>query len=110
MQVYGAVDPHSGDDCFIIAPKCSTAWTNEFLSVLSKEFEKDYILLCADNAPWHKSAALIVPDNIRLFYIPPYTPEMNPIEQIWKEIRKCGFKNTLFKTLGDVVDKLCCVC
>ncbi|GHV42757.1 hypothetical protein FACS189490_12410 [Clostridia bacterium] len=74
---------------------------------MPKKFENDYILLCADNAPWHKSEALIVPDNIRLFYIPPYTPEMNPIEQTWKEIRKSGFKNTLFKTLGDIVDKRC---
>ena len=39
--------------------------------------------------------------------IPPYTPEMNPIEQIWKEIRKRGFKNEVFQTLEKVIDKLC---
>lgn len=39
--------------------------------------------------------------------IPPYTPEMNPIEQIWKEIRKRGFKNEVFKTLDKVIDRLC---
>ena len=39
---------------------------------------------------------LNLPDNIVLFYIPPYTPEMNPIEQIWKEIRKRGFHNEVF--------------
>lgn len=39
--------------------------------------------------------------------IPPYTPEMNPIEQIWKEIRKLGFKNEVFKTLDKVIERLC---
>jgi len=47
----------------------------------------------------------MVPDDIVLFYIPPYTPEMNPIEQIWKELRE--FKNELFSTLEKVVDRLC---
>jgi len=49
----------------------------------------------------------MVPDNIELFFIPPYTPEMNPIEQIWKELRKRGFKNEVFSTLEKVVDRLC---
>jgi len=46
-------------------------------------------------------------ENIELFHIPPYTPEMNPIEQIWKEIRKRGFRNEVFATLEKVVDRLC---
>ena len=106
-QVYGAVEPASGDDCFIIAPKCNTGWTNAFLSVLSEKFKRDYILLCADNAGWHKAKGLEIPENIRLFYLPPRTPEMNPIEQLWPEIRKRGFKNKLHKTIGCVIDQLC---
>jgi len=42
-----------------------------------------------------------------LLPLPPATPEMNPIEQIWKEIRKRGFRNEVFKTLDKVVDRLC---
>ena len=49
----------------------------------------------------------IIPENIELFYIPPYTPEMNPIEQIWKELRITGFRNEVFATLEKVVDRLC---
>ena len=41
-----------------------------------------------------------------MVFIPPYTPEMNPIEQVWKEIRKRGFKNKAFQTLEAVIDKL----
>lgn len=56
-------------------------------------YPDDIIILVCDGAAWHKAKALIIPDNIRLVFIPPYTPEMNPIEQIWKEIRKRGFRN-----------------
>jgi transposase len=107
MQVYGAIDPISGDNCFIVAPKCDTACMNVFLSELSKQLGKNYALLCLDNAGWHKSSGLVLPNNIRLFYLPPRTPEMNPIEQLWPEVRKDGFKNKLFKTLNHVVEQLC---
>ena len=70
-------------------------------------YPNDRIILVCDGAAWHKSKALIIPENIRLVFIPPYTPEMNPIEQIWKEIRKRGFKNEIFHTLNKVVDRLC---
>ena len=80
---------------------------NIFLKELSKKYPEDMILLCCDGAAWHKSKMLQVPDNIVLFYIPPYTPEMNPIEQIWKEIRKLGFKNESFASLTKVIDRLC---
>ena len=50
---------------------------------------------------------LHIPENIELFYIPPYTPEMNPIEQIWKELRIMGFRNEVFASLEKVVDRLC---
>ena len=50
---------------------------------------------------------LHIPENIELFYIPPYTPEMNPIEQIWKELRITGFRNEVFASLEKVVDRLC---
>ena len=46
----------------------------------------------------HKSSTLEIPSNIELAFIPPYTPEMNPIEQVWKEIRKRGFKNKSFQS------------
>jgi hypothetical protein len=106
VYAFGAVEPLTGEGCYIIAPKCDTAWTNEFLKVLSAQYANDYILLPTDNASWHKSKTLIIPENIVLFYLPPYTPEMNPIEQIWKEVRKDDFKNTLFNSLNDVVEKL----
>ena len=104
---YGAVEPLTGDSCFLVMPYCNTACMNLFLRELSKQFPQDTILMCCDGAAWHKSGTLEVPENIVLFHIPPYTPEMNPIEQIWKEIRKRGFRNEVFASLEKVVDRLC---
>lgn len=104
---FGAVEPLSGDSCFLVLPYCNTVCTNIFLQELSQQYTEDIVLLCCDGASWHKSNTLIVPENIVLFFIPPYTPEMNPIEQIWKEIRKRGFKNEIFSTLNKVIDRLC---
>jgi putative transposase len=104
---YGAVDPVNGDNFFLVLPNCDTVCMNVFLRELSAAFPKDYLLLGADNAVWHKAKALEIPDNISFFYLPPRTPELNPIEQIWKEVRKRGFKNKIFKTLDNVVDQLC---
>ena len=104
---YGAVDPQTGDSCFLVLPYSNTDCMNVFLQELSAVYPKDYILLVCDGASWHKAKALIIPENIRLFFLPPATPEMNPIEQIWKEIRKRGFRNEVFKTLDSVIDRLC---
>lgn len=87
--------------------RCDTESMNFFLEKLSEQYTDDYILLICDGAAWHKSTELIIPENIELFFIPPYTPEMNPIEQIWKEIRKRGFQNEVFDSLEAVIDRLC---
>jgi len=106
---YGAVEPLTGDYFFLIMPRCNTDCMLVFLQELSSAYPDDRILLVCDGASWHKSNMLQVPKNIRLLFLPPATPEMNPIEQIWKEIRKRGFRNEIFKTLNHVIDRLCAV-
>ena len=104
---YGAVEPLTGENFFLVMSNSNTKCMNFFLEKLSEEYPDDFIILACDGAAWHKANELIVPETINLLYIPPATPEMNPIEQIWKEIRKRGFKNEFFDTLADVVDRLC---
>jgi len=104
---YGAIEPKTGESHFLVLPRCDTACMNYFLQSLSDQFSNSMILLVVDGASWHKSKSLIIPQNIRLFFLPPATPEMNPIEQIWKEIRKLGFKNEIFSTLEKVIYRLC---
>jgi putative transposase len=105
--VYGAVEPKTGESHFLVMPDCDTNCMNVFLQSLSGAYPDDMIMLVCDGARWHTSQTLIVPKNIELLHIPPYTPEMNPIEQIWEELREKGFRNEVFQTLSKVVDRLC---
>lgn len=66
-------------------------------------------VIVMDNASFHPKNILdelCIQDRHFFLPLPPYTPEMNPIEQVWKEIRKRGFKNKAFQTLEAVIDKL----
>lgn len=103
---YGAVDPATGEHFFLILPYCNTYCMNLYLEHLGKEFTNDIVMLVCDGASWHTTENLKKPENVILCHIPPYTPEMNPIEQIWKEIRKQGFRNEFFESLEKVVDRL----
>jgi putative transposase len=104
---YGAVEPQSGESFFLVLPYCNTICMNIFLAELSKAYPEDYIVLVADGARWHISNGLALPGNIEIITLPPYTPEMNPIEQIWAWLRRHGFRNEVFQTLENVVDRLC---
>ena len=104
---YGAAEPLTGSSFFLIMPYCNTACMNVFLCELAKAYPDDWIILVCDGAAWHRAKALEIPPNIQLLFIPPSTPEMNPMEQIWKEIRKLGFRNEIFQTLDKVVVRLC---
>ena len=104
---YGAVEPSTGDSFFLVMPYCNTACMNVFMKELSQKHRNDLIVMVCDGAAWHKSKAMEVPENIRIIHIPPYTPEMNPIEQVWRELRTLGFCNEVFATLEKVVNRLC---
>ena len=104
---FGAVDPIDGKDFFLGMPQCNTQCMNIYLREFAKVFHNDYIIMVADGAGWHHSKGLVIPDNMEIICLPPYTPEMNPIEQIWRELRSRGFPNEVFSTLDKVVHRLC---
>lgn len=105
--LYGAVSPLDGEMFSLVMPYANTDCMNVFMSELSKAYPDDYILLLLDNAAWHHSSIMIVPDNIELCPLLAYTPELNPIEMIWDEVREKGFCNEIFKSLEAVLDRLC---
>jgi transposase len=74
--------------------------------VLARRFARQDILLILDGAPNHRCGDLAVPDNITLLYLPPYSPELNPKENLWDEIREQIFKNYAPKSMDAVRAKL----
>jgi len=64
---YGAVDPIDGESFFLVLPYTNTDCMNIFLKELSNAFPDDYIIWPCDQATWHRSKSLIVPNNIQIF-------------------------------------------
>jgi transposase len=88
IYLYGAVAPKDGICVYLIMPTSNTACFQAFLDVLSRKFARQHILLVLDGAPNHRSGQLAVPNNISLLFLPPYSPELNPKENLWDEIRE----------------------
>ena len=93
IYLYGAVSPKDGTCVYLIMPTSNTECFQIFLEVLARKFARQDILLVLDGAPNHRCGDLAVPDNIKLLYLPPYSPELNPKENLWDEIREKIFKN-----------------
>jgi len=83
-------------------PYADSQAMNIFLKLLSEQQQNERIILCMDKAGWHTTKQLAVPQNIILWFLPPYSPELNPVELIWRELRAKYFNNKTFNTLNDV--------
>ena len=106
IYLYGAVSPKDGTCVYLIMPTSNTECFQVFLEALARKFARQDILLVLDGAPNHRSGDLAIPDNITLLYLPPYSPELNPKENLWDEIREKIFKNYALKSMDEVRAKL----
>ena len=104
--LYGVVAPKDGTCVYLIMPTSNTACFQTSLDALSRRFARQDILLVLDGAPNHRSGQLIVPKNIMLLFLPPYSPELNPKENLWDEIRDKIFKNYALKSMDGVRQKI----
>ena len=100
--VFNAVCPQTGNTCSLIMPTADTLTMEIFLKTLSTQQKNERIILCMDKAGWHTTQQLKIPDNILIWHLPPYSPELNPVERIWRELRTKYFNNKTFQTLDDL--------
>jgi len=103
---YTSVCPFDGTLDSLILPWAYTAAMNIFLAEVAQRHADKYILMYLDQASWHKAKDLSVPSNIRLVSLPAYSPELNPTEHIWEELREKYFYNLTFDSIGAVEDRL----
>ncbi len=62
-----------------------------FLDEVAARHATDRIVMITDGAGWHRSEALVIPKNMRLIKLPPYAPELNPVEHLWDIIKRKAF-------------------
>ncbi len=107
FYAYCAVVPELGKISSLILPFGNTEMMNIFLENVSNEFSDNEIIMQVDGAGWHRSKTLNIPDNIYFIMQPPYSPEVNPTEHLWDEIREKYLHNRTFNSLQETIDKVC---
>lgn len=107
MYVFAAVAPEQGLMSTLVLPSADTAMMNLFLQHVSQTFANFFMIMQVDQAGWHHSKTLIIPENIRLLAQPAYSPEVNPVEHLWEELREKYLHNKVFPSLDPLVELLC---
>lgn len=96
---YAAVSPWDGFLDYMTAEKMNTENMSIFLAQVSEAHRDEFIIMVLDGASSHKSKELKLPKNVSLVPLPPYSPELNPAEQIWNTLRRDYFANRVFDSL-----------
>ncbi|WP_425361661.1 IS630 family transposase [Candidatus Tisiphia endosymbiont of Mystacides longicornis] len=99
FYVYSAVNPITGDDFSLMMPNVNTMSLNMFLAEMSKHIGVQKAIVVMDCAGWHKAKDLVVPANIEILYLPPYSPELNPAERLWEHLKSEAIKNKVYNTI-----------
>src|SRR5271163_2014738 len=103
--VFGAVCPLEGKAAALIMPICNTLAMNHHLCEISSQVAANaHAVVILDGAGWHRSQGLVVPSNITLLALPPYSPELNPAERIWHYLRSHWLANSVFSSLADIME------
>lgn len=106
--VFAAVEPATGRDFCLVLPEVSTAAMTTFLTRFAATLADDeHGVMVLDGAGWHTSLDLAVPDNVTLLRLPPYSPELNPVERVWLYLRERHLSHRLHHDYKAVVDAAC---
>lgn len=87
LYLYGAVNPRTGESFFLELPLLNTQGFQLFLDHFAAAYPTDFHLLLLDNGAFHKARRLHLPANVGLLFFPPYAPELNPIERLWRDLK-----------------------
>lgn len=106
VYAYGAVSILDGAFDSLVLPHVNSECMALFLREIAGRYPHDNIVMVLDGAGWHKSQSMPIPDNLRLLSLPPYSPELNPVEHLWDELREKCFHNLAFDSLDALEDQL----
>ena len=106
--IFGAICPKKGKGAGLVLPYCDTGAMQEHLAEISQAVDPGaHAVLILDQAGWHVTPKLKVPENITLMFLPPRSPELNPVENVWQFMRDNWLANRVFRDYDDIVDQCC---
>ena len=106
--IFGAICPAKGKGAGLVLPKCNAQAMQLHLDEIAKAVDpRAHALVLLDQAGWHMSSKLDIPDNITLLPLPPKSPELNPVENVWQFLRENWLSNRVFRSYDDILDHCC---
>jgi transposase len=84
----------------------NTDMMNVFLAWMAERLDGRRCILIMDRAGWHVSRDIEAPPNIRIVLLPPYSPELNPVERLWRRLKRHAVLNRLHLTLESVMESV----
>jgi transposase len=104
--MYSAVEATDGSNINIKFPSVDTECMSAFLQEISNSYPDSRIAFIMDGAGWHKSNDLEIPKNITIFFLPPYSPELNPVERFWLHLKQNVMRNRVFESMKELENNL----
>jgi hypothetical protein len=108
FYLFGAVEPTTGDSFFLELPLLNSAMFQLWLDDFAQTFATSWNILVLDNGAFHTAKSLRWPPNVVAVPFPPYSPELNPIERLWRDL-KDQLADTVSKNLDELSDTVCCL-
>jgi putative transposase len=106
--IFGAICPRKGKGAALVMPWCDTDAMQAHLAEISAMVDAGaHVVVIIDQAGWHMSDTLSVPGNVNALPLPPRSPELNPVENVWQYIRDHWLSNRVFHSYDDIVS-FCC--
>ncbi len=105
LWLYAAVEPTTGTGVFLLLPTVEGGCLEIFLQHLRRELGDGSISVVLDSSGSHRSGQMSWPKDMHPLYLPPYSPELNPAEQIFRHLRK-RLSNVIFMTMDELQQAL----
>ena len=93
---YAAVSPHDGVLDSLVLPEVNADTMSLFLAEVARRHPCQFIFMVLDGAGWHRAGDLLIPEHMRLYPLPARSPELNPTEHVWDELREKWLANRMF--------------
>jgi transposase len=106
--IFGAVCPSQKTCAAVVVPYANHEGLIEHLNEISHHVPVGrHAVIIMDQAGWHHKIDLCIPSNITIIHLPPYSPELNPQEQVWQHLKDTYLANRVFKDHKEIVDACC---
>jgi len=106
--IFSTVRPATGDDFTLVLPAVDAAIMQLFLDQFAGTLPEDvHAVMVLDGAGWHDERAFAVPNNVTLVTLPPYAPELNPIERVWLYLRERFLSLRILDDVDAIINACC---